>query len=310
MNNYAPGLLSHDVIANDIHEIDDIVADTKKRLMNQSDLSPSHIDQCLKIVDDLRGFPMGRFLLANQGGFNGYWTAYMIGRSRIHGPYFNELESFLINQAPTVLATRERFDIFQREIQARLYEGIRIASVPCGLMQDLLTLNLSGYYDVNLIGIDLDTDALTHAKQFAQQQGISAQCQFIQADAWTLALDEPVDILTSNGLNIYEADDDKVTALYRSFLNTLKPGGTLITSFMTLTPAQTPVSRWQTDKIDGNALARQKWVLLDTLAARWSGCNRSHETTLLQLHDAGFTDVQFIDGLTSIFPTIVARKPG
>ncbi|CAA0125770.1 Uncharacterised protein [BD1-7 clade bacterium] len=309
MKNYVPGLLSHDIIANDIYEIDDIVADTKKRLMNQSDLSPSHIDQCLKIVDDLREFPMGRFLLANQGGFNGFWTAYMINRSRVHGPYYNELESFFINYAPAVLATRERFDIFQREIQARLHEGIRIASVPCGLMQDLLTLNLSGYYDVNLIGIDLDTDALTHAKQFAQQQGISAQCQFIHADAWSLALEEPVDILTSNGLNIYEADDAKVTELYRSFLNTLKPGGTLISSFMTLAPTQTPASRWQMDKIDIEALMRQKQVSVDTLAARWSGCYRSHETTLTQLYDAGFTDVQFIDGLTSIFPTIVARKP-
>ncbi|WP_459583026.1 SAM-dependent methyltransferase [Dickeya oryzae] len=103
-------------------------------------------------------------------------------------------------------------------------------------MGDLLLLDYSHHQNVRLIGVDLDYQALEAADSLARQQHCDNHITLLQSDAWSLQLPEPVDILTSNGLNVYEQDDERVTNLYRAFNHALKPGGILITSFFDTAP--------------------------------------------------------------------------
>ncbi|MEQ9998589.1 class I SAM-dependent methyltransferase, partial [Pectobacterium versatile] len=207
---------------------------------------------------------------------------------------------------PSVLATRERFGIFQRLLQELLRPDAIMVSVPCGVMADLLLLDYTRHRDVKLIGIDLDKQALEEAYKLASQQGLENQISLVLTDAWTMDLAAQADVITSNGLNVYEQDDDKVTELYRVFYSGLKPGGTLITSFMTRPPTLSQDSPWI--NTDPKLLALQYVLFSRIIGATWTAF-RTHKKTQSQLEQAGFTDIQFINDRMHMYPTVIANKP-
>ncbi len=75
------------------------------------------------------------------------------------------------------------------------------------------------------------------------------------------------DLLTSNGLNIYVPDHEQEVALYRSFAGTLKPGGFLVTSFLTPPPGSGQPSPWR--DINMLVLMRQKLIFGDVIGVKW-----------------------------------------
>lgn len=256
------------------------------------------------ILQQLDELQVGRFLMKNKG-LDGYWTAYII----LHGPkkrHPNSLHKWLIHKAPVVLATRERFYIFQKELQKLVKPGITMASMPCGLMDDLLRLNLPKEKDIKLVGIDLDENSLTLAKANALNHHLNTQSSFLKRDAWKLKIEEEFDVLTSNGLNIYVHDDAKVFTLYQEFYKALKPGGTLITSFLTPPPTLDKNSPWRNYSKDD--VQKQKAVFSDVLQVHWQAF-RTEARTREQLKEAGFTVEKIIWDKQRIFPTVVAKKP-
>ncbi len=102
----------------------------------------------------------------------------------------------------------------------------------------------------------------------------------------------------SNGLNIYEGNDERVIDLYKEFYNSLVPGGILVTSFLTPPP-------W--DKANVDALKKQKAIFGDILQASWQHF-RSESQTRQQLEAAGFTILEIIYDTQGLFPTVVAQK--
>lgn len=176
-------------------------------------------------------------------------------------------------------------------------DNVSLASIPCGLMADLLDLDFSNASHVSLIGIDLDPESITHAKRYAETLNLSHLCTFFERNAWALDIHEKLDLITSNGLAIYETDDAKVTELYRVFFQALKPGGYLITSF--LTPP--PLAGFQQDAL------LQKIIFADILDCKWQ-VFRTEETVKSQLQMAGFTAIEILYDKAHIFPTVVARK--
>ena len=76
----------------------------------------------------------------------------------------SSLERYMFECFPTVLPTRERFNIFQREVQALVRPGIVASSIPCGLMGDLRLLDYRQCSYFRLIGIDLHPHALSDAR--------------------------------------------------------------------------------------------------------------------------------------------------
>ena len=281
----------------------------KSRLRQAGGLPGATVDQQISLLEELSTFELGRFLLENRG-LNAYWThqvvTYPQGAASILS--ISSLEYRIWEKVPMVLATRERFGIFRQQAQGLLRPGLVLASVPCGLMSEVLMLDYNRKPDITLIGIDLDQCALNGALVLAKERGLADKLSLYCEDAWTLTLNNEIDILTSNGLNIYEPDDVRVRALYRSFFNGLKPGGTLITSFLTPPPALSAESPWNFAEIDAESLALQHLLFVRIIEAKFSAF-RTHAQTTAQLEDTGFVNIRFIDDRARMFPTVIARRP-
>ena len=273
----------------------------KNTLNNKENLSMP-LNEEMELLEQLSQFELGRFLLLNKG-LNGYWTAYII----LHGlkqQNLPPLETWVLRHAPTVKAAQERFRVFQKVLQEKLKDNTIIASVPCGLMDDLLTLDYSNKHNIRLVGIDLDKKSLDLAQEQSKRINIS-NIDFIQSDAWKLKNNEEFDIITSNGLNIYEPDDEKVIALYRQFHQALKPKGILITSFLTPPPSLSKESPWR--NVNQQDALKQKVIFSDIIGVTWQAF-RTEEKTRKQLERAGFEVLEVIYDSQGIFPAVVARK--
>nr|WP_197422119.1 class I SAM-dependent methyltransferase [Massilia sp. H27-R4] len=279
----------------------------RARLSAAGAMPGATVDQQLNLLDELFGFELGRFLLAHRG-LNAWWTHHAVTWDPRTAAPMTALERRIVADLPATQATRERFGIFRRELQALLRPGVTMASVPCGLMGELLLLDYSAAPGARLVGVDLDQAALDAALVLGTERGLASQLTLRRQDAWAEQWQDKVDVLTSNGLNIYEPDDGRVTALYRSFHAALRPGGTLVTSFLTPPPTLSAQSPWKMSEIDPQALALQFVLFVRVIEVKWSAF-RTHDQTRAQLEQAGFTDIRFVDDRASMFPTVVAHKP-
>ena len=278
------------------------IQNIEDRLQSRSDLTLP-LEEEIQLLHQMTEFELGRFLLKN-GGISGYWTAYWL----IHGPQkqlSHPLEDWLINKAPAFMASRERYQIFSTETQKRLKPGIKLASIPCGLLDDLLHLDYSESPNTQIFGFDLDEESIELAKDNAKKYGKDSASHIETRDAWNLNADQEFDIITSNGLNFYEPDDGKVIELYKSFYVALKKGGVLITSFLTPPPQIDPKSPWK--NFNSEDIQKQKAIFRDIMDARWSAM-RSEELTRSQLEATGFKIKEIIYDQQGLFPTVIAEK--
>ncbi len=99
-------------------------------------------------------------------------------------------------------------------------------------------------------------------------------------------------LLTSNGLNVYEPDDDKIRELYQQFFKVLIPGGILVTSFFTSSPNIDPNSEWDMSQINSKGLLLSKIIMFDILDIKFVAF-RSSLITKLQLKTVGFNEIKF-----------------
>ncbi|MCC4605334.1 class I SAM-dependent methyltransferase [Xanthomonas campestris pv. badrii] len=279
----------------------------RARLLRDEAHTPERLDALLCLVDAMSTFELGRFLLHNRG-LNAHWAHQMVTYqpgtlARDTAPM---LEHALFERIPLLVATRHRFGIFQHQLQALLRPGMTLVSVACGFMGELLMLDYRHCPDVRLLGTDLDPQALDGARALARQRGLEHLVSLQLQDAWEAGEPGSADVLTSNGLNIYEPDDARVLALYRVFFDWLRPGGTLVTSFLTPPPQRSDQSPWKLEAVDAS-----NWHLQELLTkvSPPSVTFRTQAQTLELLQRAGYGDVTFIDDPVGVFPTVVARKP-
>ncbi|STX81592.1 Exported protein [Legionella busanensis] len=286
----------------------------KERIRKQGDKPYTSVQDQIAILDQLNQFEFGQYLLQNQG-INGYWTHYMLthpwfGRKtgkNNRGEPLSKLESFLLDHAPTMLATQQRFEIFLRENQKRVKNYAKLACIPSGMMGELLYLDYKNIENIELTGIDYDSNTLNDAKLLAEKKGLANFIQLVQQDAWKLSFQDEFDLISSNGLNIYEPDKEKVKDLYRQFYKALKPGGQLVTSFLTYPPNLTTKCEWELSEINQGDLLTQKIIFVDIIEAKFQ-CYCSSEETDEQLRTAGFKNIEFIYDKAKMFPTVIAYK--
>lgn len=288
-------------------QISQEVEETIARLTSQFQEKPQKLQTFLQILNDLSEFEFGRFLIKNKGALSSYWTWYVIlgfVQSEITSP----LEKFILEKSPAILATRERFGIFQKLLKQHITSNNVVCSVPCGSMADLLTLYLPNTIkDVKFIGIDIDPTVFDFAKKLQQQSKNKFVCDFFVKDAWQLNQEEQYDIITSNGLNIYEKEDDKVISLYRTFYHALKKNGKLICSAFTHPPGGVEVTEWNLDMLNQEDMKLYSSIVKFILQATWTNF-RSSDKTCAQLKAAGFKEVQIYWDKQRIFPTFCAAK--
>jgi len=287
--------------------LDQIIADLKVNIGHlPEDPFMSHQDKCA-LVDQMSQFDLGQFFLKARG-LDGYWTHHVLTYPEKSEPgQLHPLERYILEKSPWALATQRRYVIFKEILQQKLSDGASFASIPCGLMGDLLTLDYSKTKNVSLHGIDLDPQSLKHAKQLAEEKGLSNQAHFYEADAWNLGMNHQFDLIASNGLNIYVKDEDKLIALYRSFYEALKEDGILVTSFITHPPVDGQLSEWKMEHVNVQDALLQKVLLQEILDAKWIS-PLSTTQVMKQLQAAGFKEVDVRFDKAHIYPTFVALK--
>lgn len=288
------------------------IAELKNHIMKEGDKPESTVDEQLALLEQLSKFGFGQCLIKNRG-ITGQWTRHMVlyPKWRKETPEvarsLTPLNKWLLEKSPVILATQERFIFFQKLLQEHLGNGVTAASIPCGLMDDLITLELSGIENVKFVGIDLDSAALEDAKENAKKFNLEDGCSFIQSDVWQLNISNEFEMITSNGLNFYEPSDEKVVQLYKKFYNALKPNGILITSFLTPPPALSQESPWDMANIDSADLKLQKVIMSTILQVRFQAY-RTEAETIRQLKAAGFVDINIVYDKARIFPTVYCFK--
>jgi SAM-dependent methyltransferase len=119
---------------------------------------------------------------------------------------------------------------------------------------------------------------------------------------------EEFDLISCNGLNIYELDNERINNLYRNLYIALKPGGRLVMSYLTCPPSVTHTCEWDITKVHRDDLLLQKIIFSDVINARWQ-CYRSTDQTQSQLEYVGFSRFYIMYDDARIFPTMVAYKP-
>ncbi len=102
--------------------------------------------------------------------------------------------------------------------------------------------------------------------------------------------------------NRYEPDDAKVTELYRGFYEALKPGGYLVTSFLSPPPVPGLKTEWKLEAVNMQDVLLQKIVFTDILDCKWQ-VFRSKEIVKSQLQMAGFDEIEVTYDTAHIFPT-------
>lgn len=297
----AKRLISHSC---DHNNLDQSINELSDAIKQQGNTEHFTVQQRLAFLHQLSQSDFGRFLIIHRG-INGYWTHYMLTY-----PWFKPKVSSFEHQmlsCPLMKATQQRFQIFLQQNQTMVNNNATLACVPSGLMGELLYLNVDSVEKINLVGIDYDPDTLHDAQVLADKKNLDTFVTCLQTDAWQMQQQNDFDLISSNGLNIYEANDRKVTELYRRFHSALKPGGKLVTSFLTPPPTLTNQCEWQFDRIDAEQLLWQKAIFADTLQAKWQ-CYRSTETTRQQLIEAGFININVIYDDAHLFPTVTAFK--
>lgn len=272
----------------------------KERLTNEFSNDPEKLSSLLALLTELSTFELGRFLIQNKS-LSGYWTWYVINDYKNHA-INSPLEKFFVEKVPVVIATQDRFAIFQSLLKKYIKSNNIVCSIPCGMMADLLTLNLAPTItNVRFIGIDLDDNVFSLATVLATKLNIPQQYEFQQKNAWELNVKNVFDIITSNGLNIYEKDDNRVVALYRNMHSALKEQGYLICS------ALTPPSEWEMGQINQQDLATAATLMKTVLNTSWANFRES-EKTRAQLRDAGFNNIEIVWDKQKMFPTFLAQR--
>lgn len=295
-------------------DLDSILGAVRSRI-EKSSTDAQTKQKNLQILEELCEFELGIYLLKNNG-VNGYWTNYILshpsegrrtGLNNLGKPH-TALEKKILDDLPIMRATQERFGIFLRKNQECVKDGASLACIPSGLLGELLNLDYSGVEQISLYGIDLDPGSLNEAKKMASANGIDKFVTLLQSDAWEISLDNKFDLISSNGLNIYEPDPSRVRLLYRKFFDSLAPGGKLVTSFVTPPPNVTDNCEWDFKHINQDDLMFQKTLFTEVLQPNWQ-CYCSSEEMKDILSEVGFSNITFEYDKGRIFPTVIAEKP-
>lgn len=293
--------LSHNISVSTVNKetISSLVEQINDRLeANKENLHlPLSETKCL--LTELSEFELGRFLLKNQG-LNGYWTAYIF-RNEKQRNQLAPLEDWLLNESLFVMA-RERFYVFKQLAQKALSSNMTLASIPCGLMDDLLDLDYSSVDGINLVGVDIDKESLELASQNALAKGFSSdQLFFAQRDAWSLGLHNELDLIVSNGLNMYESSEERLISLYQQMYQALTEGGRLIISFIPPLDDNVDIGMSHHDFLTERA------IFDDIIQVNYLNfC--TEEQMRKQLQDAGFEVECIIYNSKGMAPVVEARK--
>ena len=288
-------ILSHLTFALDMLGLDTKIRQIEKKLTDQGDTELAKLSEKLSILEELKKFALGQFLIANQG-INGIWSHYISYEyprlSESQKPQ-NPMERMLIEIIGSDLRIRLELvkELLQKELDENRRDRISLLSVPCGVMADLSTLDFSRIEEYSLFGVDLDPDVLKKAKEFNENYALGSHTTFDCKDAWNLELDSQFDVIVCLGLNIYVKEMERLLGLYSSLRKTLKPGGKLMLSFPTPEPMHDPHTERHFKGLNPDAVRLRRIIFYEIVEIGFGKAFSSLETTN-QLKKVGFQKVE------------------
>ena len=288
----------------------------RERIRKEGDKPNATVAQQLEALEALMQFGLGRFWLVHRG-INGYWTRYIAGSDPRYGiatgvndegKPLSELERWMLAESPAAYIIPKRQRAAQAVLQQKMRNNMVLASVPCGVMDDLLELDVSGQHNVRLVGIDVDPESLRLAKKNAQDKGMTHHVELIEADAWNMGISDGFDILMSHGLAGYQPDQKQVVELYAEFRRALKPNGIFLAYFVTPPPTADANSSWDKTRITAESLQRHELIFKHVLQPKWWPIYSTKQKVTSLLRAAGFSRITFYPDKTGICTTIMASE--
>eukprot|EP01135_Chromosphaera_perkinsii_P002954 Nk52_evm65s230 gene=Nk52_evmTU65s230 len=251
-----------------------------------------------------------RFILVNKG-VNGRMTRiftyhHMCRFAPGLNPYgtpLDPLEELFLEKFRLIQSTAERARIFDREIQKLIEPNKVIGSIPCGVFTDVLTLDYSKVSGYKLIGMDLDPNSLSQARQIAMNLNVSEQTELKEVDILAMDFQDTFDVLVSSGITLYMSNNEDIIQFYSKLYKALKKGGTLVTSFCTVE------KEWVLGEEDKEIKRLEIVVLEEILEVAWRN-TVSTENLKEQLISGGFEreNIDIIPDSRNMFPTVIATK--
>lgn len=293
--------------------------------INKADISAEKKLFLHQEIDKALEFPFGKFILEHHGVNGEYshqifpWLFLSENTNNLPGGvsikpmpnnFTNDLERFLLTQAPIATASQQRFKFFVQQIQLTIKDSkgkINIANFPCGWMSDLclsLSFNSSLTNKIKSItGFDLDEANKAGIECLLKQYDLYKKINFnfVNADATKSMQNRFVghyDLVIATGLSLY-LDDAKCEKYFATLSSLLKPGGTLITSTMT------PPDDWR--NIDKDLAERERDFFFTICNVKFSFF-RSTNTAVKLLNKYNFELQEIFHDHSHVFPTIVAKK--
>jgi SAM-dependent methyltransferase len=259
----------------------------KKRL--ESDDNNNNNNKKLLLFNQLCEFEFGRWLLVNRG-LNSYWSYYLVYCNEINTKQLHPLESIMLEKSPGVLAARERAALNHNIMQKMIHNGMKLASIPCGYMNDLLRLDLKDRINVRLVGIDLDPHAIEQSKINSKKFNKETICSFFMRDAWELEFENEFDLINSGGLNMYVKNEADLVSLYANFYKALRPGGCLIVSSNTPPVGDNGQQVWNVTQTELDYVYLQALIYNEVIGVR-QGVYCTENQIVNQLKSVGFGDI-------------------
>ncbi|MDN3505085.1 MAG: class I SAM-dependent methyltransferase [Rhabdochlamydiaceae bacterium] len=286
-------------------QVQPYIKEKELTITKRGDLEHVSVTQQLKYLRLLCEFPLGKSLLAT-GEISSYWID-IITQKKPNNSSHNFIESFLKQNSFSIKRWKEIFIIFQDLMSSKIQKCTSLASIPCGIMRDVFSLDFSKSTNIRLIGIDLDPNVLEQASVLAESYCLTKRTELFMLDAWKLPFQEEIDVISSCGLNIYESSTKRLFELYRCFFKSLRPGGTLLLHFLTYPPSYGEISEWKIQYMDPQTVLLDRIIFEDILNLKLTNFSSSPQMEKM-LNQVGFKHCTFYYDSFSTSAVVQAKK--
>lgn len=276
----------------------------RSRLISNGTMSEFDLQKPLELLDRLMAFSLGRFWLQNHR-LNAHWYDYIM-RTHLDSQVSTALERQILYDFPIVLAKRQSFKTIQTILQQSLQNGLHMASAPCGVMGEILTLDYQAIKNIRLTAIDADFQSIVHAGELAEEKGLSTVVSFFQTDLEGLNPKDAYHILIHHAWTMGNFSKNKIQPFLRQCFKALQPGGLFISNFSTCSPEQSKDSPWHMSAISPEMLRLQN-LLFSQIIRHVEEPTQTLDSMANFLKEAGFSGIEFIPDDSKMVVTILAK---
>jgi SAM-dependent methyltransferase len=195
--------------------------------------------------------------------------------------------------------------ILAKKVDELLISGksnVKIASLACGTMYDVLGTKFKNPKKVSFCGIDADKESLRLAEEKAKSLGYdNEQIKTQQCDIVSSSLTEDeYDVIICNGFSFY-IKDESLIHLIENVKRALKTNGIFLMSFIQ------PPTMWQMDEEEKKVDKIIKEIY-NAVPMNWSTNLRTSDEVLSLVKKGGLSDVSILEEKHHIHPLILAHK--